>query len=133
MVSRRHSRYRIKSLIDLLERVVSENELSRHKTQCPDRTGYRLSTKATIRPGNPKLAEARKRAVQGNKSSAARYAANVLPVIREIQASGVKSLRGEARSVGGARCCDSAWWRMCKWQPSSSVRVATMKARSGGR
>jgi DNA invertase Pin-like site-specific DNA recombinase len=34
--------------------------------------------------GNPKLADARKRAVQGNKSSAARYAANVLPVIREI-------------------------------------------------
>jgi DNA invertase Pin-like site-specific DNA recombinase len=47
--------------------------------------------------GNPKLAEARKRAVQGNKSAAARYAANVLPVIREIQASGVKSLRGVAR------------------------------------
>jgi DNA invertase Pin-like site-specific DNA recombinase len=40
--------------------------------------------------GNPKLAEARKRAVQGKESSAARYAANVLPVIREIQASGVK-------------------------------------------
>src|SRR3984893_5144960 len=30
--------------------------------------------------GNPKLAEARKRAAQGNKSAAARYAANVLPV-----------------------------------------------------
>jgi DNA invertase Pin-like site-specific DNA recombinase len=49
--------------------------------------------------GNPKLAEARKRAVQGNKSAAARYAANVLPVIREIRASGVQSLRGVARSL----------------------------------
>jgi DNA invertase Pin-like site-specific DNA recombinase len=49
--------------------------------------------------GNPKLAEARKRAVQGNKSAAARYAENVLPVIREIRASGVQSLRGVARSL----------------------------------
>jgi DNA invertase Pin-like site-specific DNA recombinase len=49
--------------------------------------------------GNPKLAEARKRAVQGNKSAAARYAANVLPVIREIRASGVQSLRGVARAL----------------------------------
>ena len=49
--------------------------------------------------GNPKLAEARKRAIQSNKSSAVRYAANVLPVIREIQASGVKSLRGVARAL----------------------------------
>src|SRR6476620_9478357 len=39
--------------------------------------------------GNPRLAEARKRAVQGNKSAATRYAPNVLPVILEIQASGV--------------------------------------------
>jgi DNA invertase Pin-like site-specific DNA recombinase len=62
--------------------------------------------------GNPKLAEARKRAVQGNKSSAARYAANVLPVIREIQASGVKSLRGVARALaarGIATARGGAW------------------------
>jgi hypothetical protein len=62
--------------------------------------------------GNPKLAEARKRAVQGNKSSAARYAANVLPVIREIQASGIKSLRGVARALaarGIATARGGAW------------------------
>ena len=41
------------------------------------------------------------RAVQGNKSAAARYAANVLPVIREIQASGIKSLRGVAQTARG--------------------------------
>jgi DNA invertase Pin-like site-specific DNA recombinase len=61
--------------------------------------------------GNPKLAEARKRAVQGNKSSAVRYA-NVLPVIREIQASGVKSLRGVARALaarGIATARGGAW------------------------
>jgi DNA invertase Pin-like site-specific DNA recombinase len=62
--------------------------------------------------GNPKLAEARKRAVQGNKSAAARYASNVLPVIREIQASGVKSLRGVARALaarGVATARGGAW------------------------
>jgi DNA invertase Pin-like site-specific DNA recombinase len=62
--------------------------------------------------GNPKLAEARKRAVQGNKSAAARFAATVLPVIREIQASGVKSLRGVARALaarGIATARGGAW------------------------
>jgi DNA invertase Pin-like site-specific DNA recombinase len=62
--------------------------------------------------GNPKLAEARKRAVQGNKSSAARYAANLLPIIREIQASGIKSLRGVARALaarGVATARGGAW------------------------
>jgi DNA invertase Pin-like site-specific DNA recombinase len=62
--------------------------------------------------GNPKLADARKRAVQGNKSSAARYAANVLPVIREIQSSGIKSLRGVARALaarGIATARGGAW------------------------
>jgi Recombinase len=49
--------------------------------------------------GNPRLSEARENAVKGNKEMAGRYAANVLPVIREIQASGVKSLRGVARAL----------------------------------
>src|SRR5436190_15055306 len=35
--------------------------------------------------GNPRLADARKSAVQGNRSSAARYAENVAPIMREIQ------------------------------------------------
>jgi hypothetical protein len=42
----------------------------------------------------------------------ARYAANVLPVIREIQASGVKSLRGVARALaarGIATARGGAW------------------------
>ena len=43
--------------------------------------------------GNPRLGAARERATAGNRTAAARYAANVLPVIREIQAS---SLRFEA-------------------------------------
>jgi DNA invertase Pin-like site-specific DNA recombinase len=49
--------------------------------------------------GNPKLAAARKSAIKGNQAAATRYAANVLPVIREIQASGITTLRGVARAL----------------------------------
>jgi hypothetical protein len=42
--------------------------------------------------GGPKLAEARERAVASNKALADAYAANVLPVIREIRRAGATSL-----------------------------------------
>ena len=45
------------------------------------------------RLGNPKLQKARQRAFQANMEAAQRFAANVLPVIQQIQASGVRSLR----------------------------------------
>jgi DNA invertase Pin-like site-specific DNA recombinase len=51
------------------------------------------------RLGNPKLSEARRHAARAKKESAERYSANVLPVIREIQDNGVKSLRGIARAL----------------------------------
>ena len=51
------------------------------------------------RLGNPKLSEARKQAARSRRERANRYSANLLPVIREIQASGVKSLRGIARAL----------------------------------
>ena len=57
---------------------------------------------------------ARKSAIKGNKGAAERYAANVLPVIREIQASGVKSLRGVARALS-ARGIATA--RGGEWSP----------------
>jgi hypothetical protein len=46
-----------------------------------------------------------------NRESAERFAANILPVIRQIQASGVSSLRGvawalSARGIATARQCD---------------------------
>jgi hypothetical protein len=42
--------------------------------------------------GNPKLAQARKRAVASVKALADQRAANVVPVIREIQRTGATSL-----------------------------------------
>jgi DNA invertase Pin-like site-specific DNA recombinase len=51
------------------------------------------------RLGNPKLAQARQRAFKANREAANQFAANVLPVIQQIQASGVQSLRGVARAL----------------------------------
>src|SRR5262245_38775207 len=51
------------------------------------------------RLGNPKLSEARQHAAAAKKERADQYSANIMPLIREIQASGVKSLRGVARAL----------------------------------
>ena len=49
--------------------------------------------------GNPKLAAARESAIEVNRAAAERYAVNFLPVIREIQARGITTLRGVARAL----------------------------------
>jgi DNA invertase Pin-like site-specific DNA recombinase len=51
------------------------------------------------RLGNPRLSEARRQAALARKERADRHSANIMPLIREIQASGVKSLRGVARAL----------------------------------
>lgn len=51
------------------------------------------------RLGSPVLDRARPLAVAANKAAAESYAANVVPIIRQIQASGVSSLRGVARAL----------------------------------
>jgi DNA invertase Pin-like site-specific DNA recombinase len=58
--------------------------------------------------GNPRLSEARRSAVGAVKSGAERYAANVLPIIREAQKAGARTLRDiadalNARGVATAR------------------------------
>jgi hypothetical protein len=53
------------------------------------------------RLGNPKLSDARRHAATARKESAEHYAANVLPVIREIQASGLKSLASLKKEASG--------------------------------
>jgi DNA invertase Pin-like site-specific DNA recombinase len=49
--------------------------------------------------GNPRLAETTALALQAKKAEADRFAKNVAPIIRDIQSSGVASLRGIARSL----------------------------------
>ncbi len=77
------------------------------------------------RLGNPKLSEARRHAAAAKKERADRYSANVLPVIREIQGSGVKSLRGVARTLA-ARGIPTA--RGGAWSP---VQVIAILRRAG--
>jgi DNA invertase Pin-like site-specific DNA recombinase len=61
-----------------------------------------------VRLGGPKLAQARKAAVEVIEANADRHAANVLPIIREIKRAGATSLRAiadalNARGVPTAR------------------------------
>jgi DNA invertase Pin-like site-specific DNA recombinase len=49
--------------------------------------------------GGPRLAEARKRSLAARSTAADAFAANVRPIIEQIRASGVSSLRGVARAL----------------------------------
>jgi DNA invertase Pin-like site-specific DNA recombinase len=52
-----------------------------------------------VKLGNPRLAEARAGVVSARIAAADEFAANVRPIIREIQKSGVTSLRGVAKAL----------------------------------
>ena len=64
------------------------------------------------RLGNPNLCEARRYAARAKREKANRYSANIVPLIREIQSSGVKSLRGIARALAarGVRTVRGGAW-----------------------
>src|SRR6516164_2482318 len=52
-----------------------------------------------VKLGGPRLADARRRSIAARSEIADAFAANVRPIIKEIQASGVSSLRGVARAL----------------------------------
>ena len=62
--------------------------------------------------GNPKLHVARKNAVEAVKAEADRYAANVLPIIREAQKAGASTLRqiAEALNARGIPTARGGQW-----------------------
>jgi DNA invertase Pin-like site-specific DNA recombinase len=76
------------------------------------------------RLGGPKRIEASALGAAANKANADRFAANVIPIVREIQASGVTTLRGVARALN-ARGVQSA--RGVPWSP---VAVSNILKRS---
>jgi DNA invertase Pin-like site-specific DNA recombinase len=51
------------------------------------------------RLGNPRLAEARGKAIAASTAAADAFATNVLPIIQQIQDSGVSSFRGIAKAL----------------------------------
>jgi DNA invertase Pin-like site-specific DNA recombinase len=75
--------------------------------------------------GNPTLDDVRQRAVASLKADADRFARNVAPIIREIQAGGVASHRGIARSLN-ARGIATA--RGGEW---TAVQVGSILRRAG--
>jgi DNA invertase Pin-like site-specific DNA recombinase len=62
--------------------------------------------------GGPKLDEARQSAFASIKANADRHAANVMPIIREIQRAGAKSLRdiAEALNARGVQTARGGQW-----------------------
>jgi DNA invertase Pin-like site-specific DNA recombinase len=70
--------------------------------------------------GNPKLSEARRSAIGAVKSEANRYAANVLPIIREAQKAGARTLRDIAE-VLNARGIPTA--RGGQWHAKSVANI----------
>ncbi|ADV13014.1 recombinase family protein [Mesorhizobium ciceri] len=82
----------------------------RERTMISQRTKEALAAAKArgIQLGGPKLAEAQQRSRAVRMAQADAFAANILPIIRDIQASGVKSLRQiavalNARGIGTAR------------------------------
>lgn len=75
--------------------------------------------------GNPKIAEARKNALKTVEAMAARHAANVAPVIREVQRAGAKTLR-EIASALNARGVSTP--RGGRWHASSVKNVLERSA-----
>jgi hypothetical protein len=66
----------------------------------------------TPRRGNPRLHAARKSTVDAVKAEADRYAANVLPIIREAQKAGARTLReiAEALNAQGIATARGGQW-----------------------
>lgn len=77
-----------------------------------------------VKLGGPKLAQARKAGVKAIEANADRHAVNVLPIIREVQRAGAKSLRAIAEGLN-ARGIPTA--RGGRWQ---AMTVSNVLARA---
>jgi DNA invertase Pin-like site-specific DNA recombinase len=76
-----------------------------------------------VKLGNPRAAEAAVKAHAANRAGADQFATNVLPIVREIQASGLTSLRDIAGALNarGIRTARGGAWH------SSTVRNLLMR------
>jgi DNA invertase Pin-like site-specific DNA recombinase len=81
-----------------------------------------------VRLGNPRAAEAAAKAHAANRAAADRFAANVLPIVREIEASGLTTLRQIAAALN-ARGINTA--RGGQWHSSTVHNVLVRVTQSG--
>jgi DNA invertase Pin-like site-specific DNA recombinase len=84
------------------------------------RDALRRAKALGVQLGNPALSEARKRALATVEANADRHAGNVLPIIREIQRAGARSLRAIAYALN-ARGVPTA--RGGRWQAMTVSNV----------
>jgi DNA invertase Pin-like site-specific DNA recombinase len=77
-----------------------------------------------VKLGNPRAAEAAVKALAANRAAADQFAANVLPVVRVIQASGATTHRDIASALNarGVRTARGGQWHR------SSVRNLLLRA-----
>jgi len=106
---------------DLRSRVSNSTRAGDHR--CKD-IGCAEAAKARGKRLYPRLCEARRLATVARKESADRYSANLLPVIRDIQSSGIKSLRGVARRLAarGIPTARGGAWTITSGLPVRSPR-----------
>jgi DNA invertase Pin-like site-specific DNA recombinase len=88
--------------------MVAVAELEAGLTGERTRAALAQAKKRGVRLGNPRLSEVAGKGAIANRQAADRFAANVLPIIRDIQSSGANSLRAvvaalTARGVPTAR------------------------------
>jgi DNA invertase Pin-like site-specific DNA recombinase len=86
----------------------------------PERALISARTKAALaakkaagaRPGNPRAAEVAPMAHAANRAAADQFAANALPIVQSIQASGVRTLQGIAETLNdrGVRTARGGQW-----------------------
>jgi DNA invertase Pin-like site-specific DNA recombinase len=78
-----------------------------------------------VKLGNPRLAKARAEINTARQEAADAFAASVLPIIREIQASGISSPRGVAKALStrGVKTARGGAW--------TAVQVGGILARRG--
>jgi DNA invertase Pin-like site-specific DNA recombinase len=77
--------------------------------------------------GNPRLADVRPLAVKAACDQADSFAANVLPTIRHLQASGCRSLRSIAEVLNARGILSS---RGNQWTPMGVLRILQRRSRS---
>jgi DNA invertase Pin-like site-specific DNA recombinase len=103
----------------------------KERAMISQRTREALAVKKAqgVKLGNPKAAVASAKGVAMSKAAADRRAGNVLPIVREIQAAGVKTLDGIAQALD-ARGVKTA--RGGVWSATAVSRVLARGAESEG-
>ena len=106
-----------------------EGRLISERTKAALAEKKRQLAKEGKRLGNPRPKASLKRAVASRKAKADRRAKNILPVVRDIQASGTTSLAGVARALDarGIKTAMGAGWH------ANTVRRVLQRAAAGKR